>query len=115
MAYKINGVEIAYPTTMKWDERKEHGVNGLGNSVYGRYRTAELQWDLAYPEDVQTLQEAYLYSQNTGAVVIEVPRFGISPYQFTEYSGCYLQDLQVGEFFEEHYTGVTLIVTKVQA
>lgn len=115
MPYKINGVEIAYPTTMKWLEKQEHGINGLGNPVYGRYRNAELRWDVAYPEDVDVLQSAYLYSQNSGTVVVELPRYNISPYAFTEFSGTYIHDLQIGEFFEEHYTDVTLIVTKVSA
>ena len=115
MTYKINGVQIACPTTMTWEDKREHGINGNGNPVYGRYRAAQLTWNIMYPEDLELLQRSYMYSQSTGTVAIHLPQYGASTYGFTEYSGCYLEDLQLGEFFEEHYTGVTLIVTKVSA
>ena len=115
MTYKINGVEIAKPTSMKWDDKKEHGITGTGNTVYGRFRSAELKWNILYPADVVLLQNAFLYSQNSGQVVVELPSYGVATYQFTEYSGCYLPDLRVGEFFEEHYSDVTLVVTRVSA
>jgi hypothetical protein len=115
MTYKINSVEIACPTTMKWEDKREHGTNGNGNPVYGRYRSAQLTWNVMYPEDFELVQRSYLHSQTSGSVVVELPRYGASTYGFNEYSGCYLEDLQMGEFFDGHYMSVTLIVTKVSA
>ena len=112
--YQINNTTISKPTTGKWEDRKTYGETGEGNSVYGTHRRFTLQWNFLGPSDVNILASFIAYSQNTGSVSVRLPQYAGSTYVFTEYSGCYLSDLQVGEYFEEYYENVTLVVNKVK-
>ena len=113
--YKINGVQLRKPTTAKWLAKKEQGHNGLGKPIYGGYRDFELEWDFLTSTEYATIYNAYLYSENSGSVVIELPQYAGGSFEAYEYSGCYLNEPDMKEYFEGYYQDVRLTVRKVQA
>jgi hypothetical protein len=113
--YKVNNVQLRKPTTARWLNKKEQGHNGLGKPIYGGYRDFELEWDFLTHTEFQTLHNAYLYSENTGSVVVDIPEYAGGSFVSHEYSGCYLTEPDMKEYFEGYYQSVKLIVRKVQA
>jgi len=111
--YKINGTQLRKPTTGRWLDKKEVGHSGVGNPIYGGYRDFELSWDFLLPAEINLVESAFLFSQNSGSVVVELPQYADS-FVAREYSGCYLSSPVVGEYFEGYFSDVTLIVKKVR-
>jgi len=113
--YRINGNQLRKPTTARWLDKKEQGANGLGKPIYGTYRDFELMWDfLTYPE-FSTVYNSYLYSENSGSVVVELPVYAGGSFEPHEYSGCFLTQPEMKEYFEGYYQDVKLVVRKVNA
>jgi hypothetical protein len=112
--YKINGVQLRKPTEGRWTNKKEQGHTGDGKPVYGAYRNFELTWDFLMPSEFGLIESAFLFSQNSGSVVVELPKYA-DEFVAREYSGCYLNSPEVGEYFEGYYSDVVLVVTKVVA
>jgi len=113
MPYKINGVTLyLQPTTGRWAERGELGVDGGGHSIYPAPREFELRWGLMDSSGLGQLENYYNQMGNTGTLVFDLPRFGISSYTFYSFSGCTMTEPQVNEYFEQHYMDVRVTVRK---
>ena len=111
MTYKIDGVALPLePTTGKWVKRKARGFDGGGHPVYSAPREFELSWNLINRSDVSELQDWYDTVANTGTVVVDLPKYRSSTWEFYSYSGVTLGEPEGGDFFEEHETSVTLLI-----
>lgn len=112
--FAINGTEIHCPTTHKWLERANLGITGDGHRMYPAIRQYELRWNLLPPEDFNELQTFYNSVKSTGTVVVSLPQYGASTYEFYNYSGCTLVEPYHGGFFSEYYQDVVLLVENIR-
>lgn len=114
-SYAINGTELQLPpTTGKWSDRNSLGIDGNAHPIYSAVRQFVLSWGLMSPSEVQQINNFYLSAGNTGTVVVDLPKWGNSTYSFYSYSGCTLNEPEVGEYFCGYITDVTLVVNKVR-
>ena len=114
-SYAINGTNlILQPSAGSWETKDILGIDGNGHPVYPQLREFNLQWGLMSPSDFQQVQDFYNQCDNTGTVVVDLPKFGDAGYQFYSYSGCTLREPSIGEYFNGYITDVSLRVMKVR-
>lgn len=115
-SYAINGVNLQLqPTNGAWEGRESLGNDGNGNNIYPQYRAFILKWGLMSVSDAQQINNVFLTVGNTGTVVVDLPKWGALDYQFYSYSGCIVSEMQVGEYFNQYITDVTVRISKVLA
>lgn len=113
--YAFNGVDIPLqPTTGRWVGRDSYGEDGAGHPIYPAVRDFELIWQLTSVEDLQTVNNAYDSVSNTGTIVVDLPKYGDSQYNFYSYSGCTLHEPEYDTYFERHVQNVRLLITNVR-
>lgn len=116
MTVKINGTTLtAQPTSITWVQKEPKYRNGLGAPIYAAFKDVELRWDYINSAAFQQLSTLAGSNGITGTSTLTVPKFVNATYVDYTYSGCIVNAPTVGELFEEHYSGVTMIVTKVRA
>ena len=114
-SYGINGVNfILQPTEAGWGSRSELGIDGNGHPIYPAVRQFEFNWQLAHPNDVKQILDAWEIVSNTGTVSFDLPQWGASDYLFALYSGCTMREPTVGMYFSEWIKDVRLTVLLVR-
>ena len=113
--YAFNGADLTLqPSTGKWVERTDYGIDGGGHPVYATTRKFELTWDLISTSDAQQIINFYNTVGNTGTVVACLPEWGATQYQFKNYSGTTLQEPTVGTYFMGYIESVKLLILNVR-
>lgn len=113
--YAFNGTTLSLqPSSGKWNMRMALGIDGAGHPIYPLVREFELVWDLIGVDDLQAIQNAYYAVGNTGTVVVDLPKYGDSQYNFYSYSGCTLQEPEYDSYFERYVTNVRLLVLNIR-
>lgn len=113
--YALNGTRfILQPTEGSWDSRDVQGIDGNGHPIYSALREFNVSWQLAHPNDVKQLIDAYNIVQNTGTVVFDLPKWGDADYIFYSYSGCTMREPVVGAYFNGYISDVKLTILKVR-
>ena len=114
MPYKINGTDITLqPTTGKWVDREQIGIDGNGRALYSALREFELTWGLVSASEFNQLKGFFDSIGSTGSVVATLPQYGASSYTFYDYTGCILREMEAGEYFEERITDTKLLIVKI--
>lgn len=112
--YKINNVAFTLqPEAGKWITRESVGIDGAGHPIYPAVREFEMRWSLMSASEFKQVQDAYNTIGNTGTCMVMLPEYGAATYTFKNYSGCTLREPEINEFFEEHVTGIFLLVLKI--
>lgn len=101
------------PTTGKWVERPNYGIDGGGHPVYSLYRSFELTWDLISTSDVNQIISFYNTVSNTGNIVACLPEWNNVNYQFKNYSGTTLQEPTVETYFQGYVQTVKMIILRI--
>lgn len=114
MPHRINGVDIACPETSGWISREDLGNDGNGRPIYPRFRNYELKWGLMSLADYKQIQDYYNVQAQTGTLVVDLPQYGGSAYTFFSYTGCIIKEPAYGEYFNEYYSDVVLVVTRIR-
>lgn len=113
-SYAVNGTRfLLQPTTAKPSARTILGIDGGGHPIYPSVREFEIHWELAHPNDVKQLIDAFDTVSNTGTITFDLPEWGADDYKFVRYSGCTMQEPTVGDYFNGYITDVRLIIMKV--
>lgn len=113
-AYAVNETRfLLQPTTAKPSARTILGIDGGGHPIYPSVREFEIHWELAHPNDVKQLIDAFDTVSNTGTITFDLPEWGADDYKFVRYSGCTMQEPTVGDYFNGYITDVRLIIMKV--
>ena len=113
--YRINGtLLILQPETGKWIDRNELGMDGGGHPVYPLVRNYQLDWSNMDAESFKQLKDFYDLIGNTGTCSVDLPEFGANPYAFHTYSGCTLSEPTCSDYFEEHYSNVSMKIFKIR-
>ena len=114
-SYRINGTELTMqPTSGRWLPRTELGIDGLGHSIYSAVREFEMRFNLQSPDEYNQLITFFNGHQPSGTVVIDLPRFGYSIYDFFSYTGCVIREPEMSNYFNENHTEVLLLVSNIR-
>jgi len=114
MTYKINGIEIfVQPTFGRWISRRLIAYDGNGQPFYSGIRSFEMSWQLMDTSGANQLQNFFDNSILSGTVIVDLPRYGYSSYEFFSYSGCYLHEPKWNNYFSEGITEVLLLVSNI--
>lgn len=112
--YAVNGIDLLLkPTSGKWVERTQYGMDGGAHPVYAQNRSFELTWQLISPSDAQQIINFYNLVSNTGTVTACLPQWGAADFRFVNYSGTTLEEPRVGEYFMGFIQEVSLLVVNV--
>jgi hypothetical protein len=113
--YAINGTPLSLqPTSGRWLAQDEIGITGDGHSIYPALREFELRWQLEGPSDHSQLVNFFNAIQITGTMVVDLPKYGASSYFFFSYSGCVVQQPELGQYYEQYINDVVLVVRNIQ-
>jgi len=113
--YAFNNVDFQLqPSTGKWVDRTNYGIDGGGHSIYSQFRHFELSWDLISTDDAKQIIDVYNTIGNTGTCVACLPKWGDINYTFFNYSGTTMQEPSVGEYFQGYITSVKLLLLNVR-
>ena len=113
-SYAVNGVAFPLqPSYGKWGGRDSLGVDGNGRTIYPKVRTFEMGWDLMATADLDDLNNAHA-SSISGTVVVDLPQWGASTYTYYSYSGTYIDDVEVGEYYVGFVSDVRLLVRNIR-
>lgn len=114
--YAINGTDFTLkPTTAKWVDRDNLGMDGNGRPIYPAVRSFEMNWQLIDADSLVQLIGFFNSVQNTGTVTVDLPKWGTAPHQFERYSGCTLSEPMVNEFFEDNTQNVRMLIYGIVA
>lgn len=114
-SYKINGTELTMqPTIGKWLPREQLGIDGVGHAIYPGVREFEMRFNLQSPAEYNQLITFFNGHQPSGTVVVDLPRFGYSLYDFYSYSGCNIREPEMGDYFNENQQEVILLVSNIR-
>jgi hypothetical protein len=115
MTYKINGTALTLqPTTGEWIDRDSIGATGEGHNVYPALRSFRLQWGFMTAAEFEQIHDFFENNNITGTVVAELPKYKDSSWGFYGYTGSVLREPTFGEYFEEHYSDVSLLIVRIR-
>lgn len=113
--YAFNGTNLTLPPSQgKWSDRDILGLDGNGRPIYPSVREFTMTWELMDVTSLQQLINAQLSVANTGSSVVDLPKWGASAYLFDSYSGCFINEVVVGQYFAEHVESVNLLITNIR-
>lgn len=113
--YAFNDANLTLqPTAGKWTSRTNYGIDGGGHPIYASVRGFELSWVLISPSDAKQIIDVYNAVGNTGTVVACLPQWNNAGFEFINYSGCTLQEPEVGEYFQGFIQDVKMLVLNVR-
>lgn len=114
-SYAFDNVNLTLqPTSGKWLERTQYGIDGGGHPVYPAVRSFELRWELISTSDAQQIIGIYDAVSNTGTVTVCLPEWGNVGFEFVNYSGCTLVEPEAGEYFQGWIMDFRLLVLNVR-
>lgn len=114
-SYGFNGTNLTLqPTEGKWNQRDAYGYDGAGHPIYSQFRTFELSWGLISTSDLAQIITTFNAVASTGTVVVDLPKYGDGSYTFYRYSGCTLNEVQVGAYFQEYVQSVSLLILQIR-
>lgn len=113
-SYAINGVKILQPTNGQWAGLEMLGYDGNGRPMYPALGAFELSWGLVTTSDLKQLIDYFNYSNVSGTVVFDLPRWGDADYKFYSYSGTQISRPQIGEYFSGYVTNVKMTVSNIR-
>jgi hypothetical protein len=112
--FAFNGTNLnQYPTTHRWVERTQYGVDGNAHPVYAQVRSYEMTWNLISMGDAQQIINFYNLVGSTGTLVACLPEWGQADYRFKYYSGSSLEEPQMQGFFMGFIEELRLLVLSV--
>lgn len=115
MPYKLDGVELVTdPLDGHWVDQEVLGIDGNNRSIYSATRMFELVWTLMSPESFNQLFAQWDALSTTGSIVVDLPEIGVDPFVFRSYTGAIVDQPLMGEYFQEHYQKVTMLIRNVR-
>lgn len=112
---KFNNTELTLqPTFFRWMPRITLGTSGSGHPIYPGVHEFQLSWGIMPLSDYDQIRDFYNALGVTGTVVAYLPDINQNSYTFKNYSGCTLREPEAGQYFTQHVTDVTLMVTNIR-
>lgn len=115
MVIKINGTELTLPPSSHgWIPKALLGTGGAGHPFQSPVQEYEMIWELISPSDLNQIIGFFNSIGVTGTAVVELPQYGATSYTFYPYSGCIINNPEVGRFFEQHTTSCRLLISNIR-
>jgi hypothetical protein len=115
MPFKLNGTELTHqPTEARWLPRDAIAFDGNGHAIYPSIREFEMRFALLSPAEYNQMMSVFNSVGATGTAVVTLPQFGAATYTFYDYSGCVLQEPVAQEYFAQHQTSITLLISRIR-
>lgn len=112
--FAFNGTNInQYPTSHRWVERTQYGIDGGAHPVYPQVRAYEMTWNLISVGDAQQIINFYNLVGNTGTITACLPQWGAADYRFKNYSGTTLEEPVMQGYFQGFIEELKLLVLNV--
>lgn len=113
---KINGTSLPLqPTSHRWVDREQIGTDGNARAIYTAFRDYELKWDLLDADQFNTMNNYFLSIGQTGTANVDLPQYPpVGVYQFRTYSGTVLREMTYGEYFENYYKDVKMLIVRIR-
>ena len=112
--FGFNGTDInQYPTSHRWVERNNYGVDGNAHPIYAQNRSYEMTWNFISIDNAQQIINFYNLVSNTGTVTTCLPQWGATDYRFKNYSGTTLEEPQMQGYFMGFIEELKLLVLNV--
>lgn len=109
-SFACNGTSLTLqPSGGQWLERESFGIAGDAKTVYSAVRQFEMQFQLLSPSDFNQFLGFYT-SSAASPVVMDLPQYDASAYQFKSYTGCSLREPVMGPYFNGYPSEVRLTV-----
>lgn len=100
------------PTEGNWVNQRELGRSGAGLQIVSPVFGYELKWGLMDKSEFHQLM--HIYNSTSGSFVpCSLPDYDSDSYEFYSYTGCVVNKPQVSRYFNEHVTGVSLLITNI--
>jgi hypothetical protein len=115
MTYKLNGVTIYSPESGAWRARKILGTSGEGRPLLTGPYSFEIKYSFLDISEFDKIRDVWAACSATGTLVAELPDVLANTYQFREFSGCYMQEPTVSQYFEQYVTQVLVVITNINA
>jgi hypothetical protein len=113
--YAFNGTSLLLmPTEAGWVSKELIGISGNGHPTYPGVREFEMNWDYMAMDEFAQIQTLFDGVHSTGSLVVDLPKYGTTPYTFYSYSGCTLKEPEVGNFYETYVTKVRLLILRIR-
>lgn len=114
-SYAINGTAfLLQPTSGRWFPRTPVGYDGNGRAIYAPLREFEIRWEYIDMASANQIENFVLSIGSTGSVIVDLPKYMASPYQFESYTGCHLNQPELDIYFEGTLSSMMLLVTGVR-
>ena len=113
-SYAINGTKISQPTNGKWLDKETLGLDGNGRPIYPAFVEFEMNWGIISTSDFKLLNDYFNYSNASGTVVVDLPKWGDTDYLFYSYSGTQMSRPIAGEYFSGYITNARLLITSIR-
>lgn len=115
MAYSINGTDwTLQPTTGKWLPRALVGLDGNGRAIYEPLRSFEVTWQLSSPSEFDQILTWFDGIGSTGSYVVGLPQWSATTYAFYNYTGCFLQEPEMGAYFNQNLLQARMLITHIR-
>jgi len=112
--FAFNGTNInQYPTSHRWVERTQYGIDGGAHPVYAQNRSYEMTWNFISTTDAKQIIDFYNLVGNTGTVTTCLPIWGDAEYKFKNFSGTTLEEPQMQGYFMGFIEELRLLVLNV--
>jgi hypothetical protein len=113
--FKFNDTLLSLqPSDHNWVTRNSYGIDGGGHNLYPAVRQYQLKFSLSSSSDFIEVLNAYNTVAVTGTIVVDLPEWGNSTYQFKSYSGCTLAEPEFSNFYENYYQEVSIMVMNIR-
>lgn len=112
--FAFNNVDFnQIPTTHRWVERTQYGVDGGAHPVYPAVRSYELTWNLISTSNAKQIIDFYNSVGNTGTLTACLPQWGSVDYRFKNYSGTTLEEPQMQGYFMGFIEELKLLILSI--
>lgn len=112
--YAFNNVAwTLQPTTGKWVERTNYGMDGSAHPIYSQFRSFEATFELSSTEDAKQFIDFYNTVSVTGSLTVCLPQWGSIDYRFKNYSGSTMMEPTVDAYFQGYIQSVRLLLVNI--
>ena len=115
MPYRLDGVDLDLPPLDgHWVEQTALGTDGNNRILYPPTRMFQMVWTMMSPSQFNQIFDQWETLASTGTIVVDLPELGVDPFVFTSYTGAFVEQPTMGEYFQGFYKQVTMLIRNVR-
>jgi hypothetical protein len=112
--FKVNGVALLIqPSDTQWLPRKELGVDGFNRKIYEPVYSYQLSFDVLSQAQFYQLLAFWQLMATQTTVTADLPDKTASTYTFKTYTGCTVDEPQVGAYFQNNQLSIKVTIRNI--